>query len=185
MVKINAALGVVLAALALFLVYEAYICYRRKQRRRTFYKMAKERADKLGWPLVVIGDPANGLASRATGIDYGYGNLCLDLTGCPYAPKGGVTTIKGRAEDHLSKIKGPAVVFESCTMEYVDDFPRVMKEIHRITQNNLDNQFTVRVDPMSWEAFLYPGRLIGDQGSKRVIWKSPPLHKEWSGIWEL
>jgi len=173
--------------LALFLVgYQVCITVRRKWRRRRHYLMAFERARKLGVPLYVIGDPDHGLASTVTGRDYGPGNVCFDLVGCSSANVHGAIQVRGRIEETLQRyFHRPGVVFESCTLEYVDDVHRSISDMVQLAGNDLDNVFTVRVDKWRLEAYLYPGQLIGDQNSRRIIGRAPPLHPQFDEIQEF
>ena len=77
----------ILLIIVILIIYEVAICILRKIKRRVVFKRAQERAKLTGKKLIVIGDPYNGLASKTTGCDYGCGDLCLDLTGCPNCPK--------------------------------------------------------------------------------------------------
>jgi hypothetical protein len=164
---------ILLCILLLFLAYEILLCIRRKYRRRKQYKLAQERAHQLQKPLLVIGDPGNGLASRVTGADYGYGDVCLDLTGCPGSPTR-QHNLKGRAEEQLLLLDTNShIVFESCTLEYVDDPLQVTREMFRVAGGDPNNIFGVRVDEWSLEAYFYPGAWIGDQESRRIVRQSP------------
>ena len=77
----------VLLLVALVLLYESIVGLHRKLNRRRLFRMAKERSRETGLPLLVIGDPHNGVMSVSTGADYGCGDVCLDLTGCPKCPR--------------------------------------------------------------------------------------------------
>ena len=111
------------------IVYEIAICILRKIKRRIVYAKAKQRSLETGKKLLVIGDPYNGLASKTTGCDYGCGDLCMDLTGCPNCPK----TIKGRLEDTITDIKlNEYIIYISCVLEYVDDIEYIQTFLKKV-----------------------------------------------------
>ena len=153
------------------MVFEIAICILRKVKRRRIYAMAKARSIETGLPLLVIGDPYNGIASIATGQDYGCGDVCMDLTGCSGCPVG----IKGALEDILPQTNlTQYVVFISCVLEYVDDLPLIVKELETMNSHNL---FVVNVEWYSLMAYFYPFFLTGEQPPKYIIYKCPPMQQ--------
>ena len=139
------------------IIYEIAICILRKIKRRKLYKQAQERALLTGKKLLVIGDPYNGIASKTTGCDYGCGDLCLDLTGCPNCPK----SIKGRLEDNIKELElEKYVVYISCVLEYVDDLPLIMDYLDKMNQDDL---FVVNVEWYSFMAWFYPYYLTNER----------------------
>ena len=141
----------------ILIIYETIICILRKIKRRIIYSKAKERAKKTGKKLLVIGDPYNGLASKITGCDYGCGDLCLDLTGCPNCPK----SIKGRLEDTIADINlEEYVVYISCVLEYTDDLEYIKTFLDKMDQEDL---FVVNVEWYSFMAWFYPYFLTGER----------------------
>lgn len=139
------------------LLWELYLALgpRRVRRRRT-YEEALLRARELGKPLIVLGAPSNGAVNHALGPDYGCGDLCVDLLGC----QGCRNTAEGPAEAVLPTLDtDSAVVFVSCTLEYVDDVDLVWDELLRVSGGEL---FVVTVEPVSLTAWFYPG-------AKRVL----------------
>lgn len=115
--------------------------------RKELYEKALHRAQELSRPLMVIGDPDGG-ATRGPG----YGDVCVDLTGCPLAPVGVASDIaKGIPADTDSH-----VIFVSCVLEYVDDHEGAWAEILRVAGSR-ENVFIVHVSPWTLTAYLYPG----------------------------
>lgn len=149
--------GLALFAGALAL-WELYLALGpRRVRRRQQYERALLRARETGKPLVVLGAPGTGAVNRTLGPDYGCGDLCIDLVGC----EGCATSAAGPAELVLPELEADsAVVFVSCTLEYVDDVDRVWSELQRVSGGDL---YLVTVEPVSLTAWLYPGarRIIG------------------------
>jgi hypothetical protein len=144
------------------IVYEIVICILRKIKRRTVYAKAKQRAHQTGKKLLVIGDPYNGLASKTTGCDYGCGDLCMDLTGCPNCPK----TIKGRLEDNLTDINlNEYIIYISCVLEYVDDIEYIQTFLDKVDPDDL---FVVNVEWYSLMAYFYPYFLTDEQPPKNI-----------------
>lgn len=133
------------------LVREAWLALGpRRWRRREGYAAAKARAEELGLPLLVVGAPSAGFVNVWLS-DYGCGDLCVDLEGCPGCER----AITGRAEDVLPMLPdGSAVVFVSCTLEYVDDVERVWRELRRIAGREV---YAVTVEPWTLTAFFFPG----------------------------
>lgn len=122
----------------------------RRWRRQEVFARAQARARERDVPLVVIGAPRAGFVNVAA-QDYGCGDLCIDVEGCD----GCVNAATGRAEDVLPMIPdGSAVVFVSCTLEYVDDVDLVWREARRIAGRDV---FAVTVEPSSLTAWLFPG----------------------------
>lgn len=162
----------VLAAVAALVAYELALCLLRKLRRRRLFAMAERRARERGKKLLVVGDPYNGLASIVTGADYGCGDVCIDLTGCPRCPPG--VRIRGRIEDVLPAMDlSRYVVFISCVLEYADDLERVCTELSRVEPGDL---FVVNVEPYSLMAYAYPHFLTGEPPPRYVIRECPPRH---------
>lgn len=133
----------------------------RRARRRSLYAAALERAHATGKPLLVFGDPDEGIVDPLLGRSYGCGDVCTDLTGCPACPNG----LAGRAEDVLPRLASDShVVYASCVLEYVDDVEHVARELWRVSGGDL---FVAHVEPHSLTARFYPG-------ARRRILSAPP-----------
>jgi hypothetical protein len=163
--------------------------FARQYQRREGYKAARARADKLGRPLVVVGDPAWGPSSRVFGPNAGYGDVCLDLTGCPGATvsdstqnnrKGlPVVTVKGDAIPELRKMgDDTAVVFCSFVLEYVDDVREFYREMRRIA-GDVDNVTALTVHPYTWCALFHNGE--GYDTKWRIFALEPEVSAQWVG----
>lgn len=134
----------------------------RRAARTALFRLAYAKSRQLGLPLLVVGDPDTGFVTRFFGRAYGCGDVCTDLTGCPRCTNG----IRGRLEDVLPKLPTHShVVFVSCTLEYVDDLPHVVRELRRVAPPG--GLFVVTVEPGSWTSLFYPG-------AKWVIESAPP-----------
>lgn len=153
----------------ILIAYEFVLLIYRKYKRRKVYSLAKERSIKTGLPLLVIGDPHNGVTSTFTGADYDCGDICLDITGAPKCKN----TLKMRLEDFNDF--GNYIVFISCTLEYVDDLPLI---IRRLKNMNIENIFVVHIEPYSTTKWLYPNFLTGENKPKYTIHNAPPYHHE-------
>lgn len=93
----------------------------RREKRSYWYDVAKKKAEQLDRYLVVIGDPDGGV----THGDYGYGDLCIDLTGCPKAPNGiSIDLSKGK----IPYPDNSCIVFCSYVLELVDNPEAVYQE---------------------------------------------------------
>ena len=161
----------------------------RQYERKSGYAWARKRADELGRPLVVVGDPAWGDGSRALGRVAGYGEVCMDLTGCPGATvsdsnqdgrKGKpVRTVKGDALPALKEMEaGSAVVFCSFVLEYVDDPERMYREMVRVG-GGPENVRALTVNPWTYTAMFHVGK--GYATKWRVFSLEPKFSATWVG----
>jgi hypothetical protein len=131
-------------------IREFVLWARRVRRRVDYYALAVERAKATGRPLVVIGDPT----SRATINWYGYGDLCIDINGCPTAPHSLKADITRPGS--IPYPDDSVVVFVSCVLEYVSDIKAALQEIERAA-GGAENIFIVAVDPYTLASTCYPG----------------------------
>lgn len=132
-------------------VYEGTKAQQLWKERGRIFNAAQDRAIALGRPLLVVGDPDAGLATRLKRA-YGCGTLCVDLSGCPGCP----------VSEHLDVTKGipnipdnSAVVFVSCVLEYTDDPEAAVRDLERIAGGR-ENLFIVTVDPNTVTSYFYP-----------------------------
>lgn len=136
--------------------------------------MAKDRSKSAGLPILVIGDPYNGIMSVSTGADYGCGDLCLDLTGCKRCPRG----LEGALESMLPKMDlRRYIVYVSCTLEYVDDLPLILTYLKRVPQKNM---FVVNIEWYCLTSYIYPYFLTKEEPPKYVIYRCPPWDSDLS-----
>ena len=131
-------------------VREGLLWHQRLERRRDVYAAAQARARLLGRPLVVVGDPDGG----PTNPGPMYGDLCVDLTGCPVAPRGVRADI---SQPHsIPMADDSAVVCVLCVFELVPDIRAAEREVLRVA-GSPRNVFVVVMQPSSLSAWLYPG----------------------------
>lgn len=151
-------------------MYELIITLIRKNRRRHLFNLAKERAKNTGKPLLVVGDPYNGLTSIVTGADYDCGDLCVDITGCPKCEN----KIKISLEDFVENYNlDDYVIYISCVLEYVDDIDLIVGKLNQVNKENL---FIVNVEYYSIVAYLYPYFLTGERPARNVIISTDPIY---------
>jgi hypothetical protein len=148
-------------------------------RKTDIYNMAKKRAFLTKKPLMVIGDPMNGSALNRTynypvyGTPYGYGDVCIDLSGCPENPGPGIS-IKSKLENVIGNFDSSShVIFISQTLEYIDPkyLNYTLKELIRVSKGDL---FIV---DMNYEADTYSDR-FGTFTRKTYFTKVPPYDNE-------
>jgi hypothetical protein len=132
---------------------EATAALARHNHRSQLFEVARARARELHRPLVVVGDPNNGLNS-GLGPAYGCGDICLDLTGCPLCATGHVVDITRGPNSHVAD--NSAVVFVSCVIEYVSDVQAAWREVWRMA-GGPENVFMVPVQPWTITSTLYLG----------------------------
>ena len=132
---------------------EAYLAFGpRRVMRRQLWSRAVQKARETGRPLLVVGDPDTGFVTRHFGRDYGCGDVCTDLTGCPRCPVG----VRGPLEEVLPQLaSGSHVVYVACTLEYVTDLPHCVRQLERIAVPG--GLFVSRVEPGSLTSLFYPG----------------------------
>ena len=137
--------------------------YDRNSKRKKVYQSVKDYAKKVNKPLMIIGDPYNGISSKFEGDAlYGCGDVCIDLTGCPKCKNS--IRVKGPIPEKLKQFKNDSyVVYVSYVLEYVDDYEESVKELRRVGG---DNVFALTVSPLCLTSYLYPGR-------KRTMWRNP------------
>jgi len=145
---------------AVVIVYEVLCSFQRQHLRSEVYKCAYERAEETGKPLLVVGDPHNGIGSGIHGAAYGCGDLCFDLTGCPQCPSARKNALPRGMEDLPDDSH---VIFISYVLEYVDDYDESVQELKRIGGDDI---YLLRVQPWCLTALLYPG-------AKRVLYSDP------------
>ena len=138
-------------ALAGVALNEAVQAASRYRSRKDLYAAAVARAAATGRRLVVVGAPDAGLHTRLLPA-YGCGDVCVDLNGCPGCPRSeAVDLTTGRT----SVPDDSAVVYVSCVLEYVPDFPAALREVERMAGSR-ENLFNVVVQPWTLTGSLYP-----------------------------
>lgn len=188
----GAFIAVVMVIVFVVAAWELCQNFLRQYQRKSGYAWARERADELGRPLVVIGDPAWGPSSRMLGAMAGYGDVCMDLTGCPgatvsdskQADRNGqpVRTVKGDALPVLKEMDaGSAVVFCSFVLEYVDDPKQMHEEIVRVAGGS-ENARTLTVHPWTYTALFHNGE--GYDTKWRIFSLEPEFSASWVGAGE-
>lgn len=144
----------ILLLVFIIIINEIYHSVKRQMDRLRIFNLADNKAKELKKPLIVIGDPYNGLASRFYSKvykTYGCGDETVDLTGAPRCPNG----IKNDIYNYLkSKPSNYGVIFVSCVLEYVDNIEIVIKELYRVSGSS-DNLFIVNVNNKSLSAYFY------------------------------
>jgi len=167
-------LGIVSTAVVTRELWLAFVT--RRARRRTVFSLAQQRAQQLGKPLIVVGNPAGGIIMQFFGPDYTCGSICVDATGCP----GCETQVVGRLEDVLPHMDAnSAVVFVSNALEFVDDIVFVANQLDRISGGNL---FITHTESASLTGWFWPGAkrriLFAPPESPDLIYKTLPWHPE-------
>jgi hypothetical protein len=155
-------LYIVIGIIIFLVLITIYFAIERQCNRNLYYKRAYKLSKKLNKPLMVIGDPYNGRASKVLGKNYGCGDICLDLTGCPKC----VNSSKGYLEDTLPAFPDNShVIFVSCVLEYVDDVELVYDQLKRISGGDM---YVVTVQPNDYFIHMFY------KGAKRRILQIHP-----------
>ena len=140
--------------------------------RKIIYKKAEKRAREIKKPLLVYGDPYNGIGSKLFNRfmeGYGCGDETVDLTGCPKCKNG----IKSDMLEHLkTKKSNSQVIFVSCVLEYLENIEEVFEEMKRVS-GGIENIFVVTVSEFSLAAYFYKD---DNHSSKNIIY-APPKFK--------
>lgn len=140
-------------ALGGLLLAETQAALTRLDERARLFLQAAERARTLGRPLIVVGNPDGGMATRFIRT-YGCGDMCVDLKGCPLCP---VTRVADITQGPLEGVgDDSAVVYVSCVLEYVGDLQAALMELARIA-GSPRNLYIATVQPWTLTSVLYPG----------------------------
>ena len=151
--------------ITLLICYEIFFSLHRQYNRVKYYKLALNRSKQIKKPLIVIGDPANGTGSKLFGPAYGYGDYCVDLSGCP---KGNSINIKGDVVEALKKFgSNSSVIFVSHVLEYVENIDECIKELKRVGGENL---YIVTIGPYCITSYVY----YGESTTRNVFKNNPP-----------
>ena len=121
----------------------------RREQRSYWFNKALEKSVKENRKLIVIGDPDGGW----THGDYGYGDLCLDLTGCPLAPNSKKFDL---SKDSIPLPDNSSVVFSPFVLDLIDNPEYGYKEMLRVA-GNTSNLFILVLKPCEWAFYTYPG----------------------------
>jgi hypothetical protein len=133
---------IVLVALFIIAYEFKIVFYDRAKRRKDMFAKALAAKNRTGKPIMVIGDPATDNYSL-TKFDYGCGDLCVDINGCPNCANAQTRDINYGFSDFADNSH---VVFVSCTLEYSNDIYSVYDELMRISGGDL---FIVAIEPNS------------------------------------
>lgn len=154
--------GVLITARELYLVGGP-----RRDRRRITYTEAKQRAEELGRPLVVLGDPDAGLLNRALGRAWQCGNITIDPRGASACDGPQQQSIQGQPEDVLREMPaGSAVIYDSGLFAKSDKPQALAVEMQRVSGGEV---YMSDAGPWTLAAFFEPGR-------KRRLYEMPPTH---------
>lgn len=122
----------------LILLFHSYYKYYKQIK---LYNLALQLSKETNKQLLVIGDPIESSTNFIFG-SYGYGNICIDMNldlSNKYISSNTIL-IKDKLENVLHKFKDNSVViFESETLEYVDDkyINYVIQQLYRISNNDI------------------------------------------------
>ena len=162
---------IIVCIVIMILLYELYHELSRHYNRLNIYKMALKQSNETNKPLIVYGDPYNGVGSKFWNKifgSYGCGDMAVDLTGCPKCDNG----VKSDILDHLKTVESDsAIIFISCVLEYVDNIEEVIDEIYRVAGSK-ENIYIVCVSRYSLTGYSYADNT---DTSKNLI-KAPPEH---------
>jgi hypothetical protein len=172
---ISHVIGIAIVAIIIVMFNELGQSYYRNYCRSYYYKIAVKRALELDKPLIVIGDPHNGLGAKIHGPAYGAGNFTIDISGCS---KGICPDVMERdIVDSLNVFNDDScVIFISCVLEYVEKIDDAIKEIKRVSGSS-DNIFVVTVGTSSIVTYFYSYNNGGKHHDKplRVFMSAPPV----------
>lgn len=134
----------------------------RRSRRANIYERAIAHAALVGRPLLVIGDPGGGWTHN----DYGYGDVCVDLTGCPGAPPLTRAYAIDLSTDAIPLASDSHVVLAVYTLESVPDIAHAWGEVMRVA-GAAEHVFNLSIEPWELAAHTYPS-------AQWVVTSSPP-----------
>lgn len=154
-------------------IREAYLSFGpRREYRRAVFEEAQRRAEELGRPLLVLGDPEAGLLNRMLGRQWQCGTLCIDIKGCGLCPE----WVQGRPEDVLRELDTNGyVVYDPGAFAKADSGTDFVTELARVSGGEV---FMADADPWTLTAFLGPKR-------KRRLLRAPQANQgliEWQPL---
>jgi hypothetical protein len=169
----NATIGTI-GAITLF---ELIQTTRRWKQRSSYFKAAERRAKKLKTQLIVVGAPNAGPSNRVFGANYGCGDICIDLSGCPGCPNN-VKIMTGNLQNMLNELNeidhAPYVIFISYVLEYIPDLKSTIQAIKTASGDDPANIFVVHASPYTLTSrFKYSSP--GDPVAINVILSAPPV----------
>lgn len=142
--------------------------------RKKYFKLARERANLLGKPLMVIGEPDAGYTNRLLGADYPCGDITLDLKVSAKCKKVGAS--EGDVHDTLPTFADNShVIFVSYVLEYVRDLDSIVSQLSRIAGSS-KNLFVVYAKPYTLWSRLSRSSSPSDPIARNVITGAPPTH---------
>lgn len=167
--------GFIVCTIILILLNELAQSFYRNYYRYKYYQEAVARSLKINKPLIVIGDPHNGIGSKMHGPAYGTGNYIIDISGCS---AGICPTIEQDMTQALKSFDdNSCVIFVSCVLEYLEknQIKEAIQQLKRVA-GSLDNLFVVTVGTSSYSSYFYS---YGNRGKKRdrsqrVFLSAPP-----------
>ena len=140
----------IIKLIMMLITFEVVMSLLRSQRRKTQWIKANEQNKKTNKQLLVIGNPNNGGWSSVIGAEYGCGNICTDLIGCPKCP----SSIKGDLLNVLKQFSSNSVViYESCVLEYIKNIDEVKQEMLRVSGGDI---FSVRIGFTLMNIYYFP-----------------------------
>ena len=128
-------IGFIIANLLIILFFQSLAKYTKQI---NTYRQARKLSIDTNKKLLVIGDPLESSTNRLFG-SYGYGDICIDMN-LDLSAKTDSLMMKDKLENVLHTIKDNSVViFESETLEYVDDqyIDYVISEMIRISGGDI------------------------------------------------
>ena len=139
MLDTNILLYVILIFTSIVLIYEIlrylFVVPQKKKLCISVYNSAKKHAEIHDKKLLVIGSPYTGVYHESDENEpwYNCGDLCIDLVGCGSCPnqiKADLSVLKTLPTDEY-------VIFESETIEYVDNVENIINEMKRVSNNRI------------------------------------------------
>lgn len=162
---------VVIMVTVCFILFYAYT-----HRKNHMYTRALTMSKTMNKPLMVVGDPRTGTARNTATViaemdRYGYGDVCVDLTGCPFAPPS-TRKHKGDLLQFLNELGDDThVIFISEVLEYLDNIDVVINALYRVSGGHL---YIVKCG--LWYPQTYPDKSGRRFHMKQRITHAPPYH---------
>jgi hypothetical protein len=169
---------VAFGAATIMVARDVYLAFGpRRESREALYLDAEQKAQTLGRPLVVLGNPDDSLVARMLGRSWQCGNVCIDARGCPCGGPG-QESVTGDPLAILQQIPpGSAVIFDPGDALRTAPDAYALAGAMKAAAGGWDNVFVAGVERYTLASWFEPK-------TQRVFTALPPVGAPaWKPLW--